>query len=455
MKKLPAPPLWLYGLFEALQAVLATALFVAVPVLGISIARTFGHTDVESTAELAGQIWLVLHGVPLHLPPELTGGDIAGWFHLVPLGFTLIPFLLAWRAGRRLAQGAYPQQLWHGLAVFSAGYAAAAVGISIFADQLPSTAVWAAMAAVLITGVGSLAGCYAEARSATRMIGRDLEARIEAVSQQLKWAGSYAWSVLRGGTVAAIAAVGFSALLLVGWIGAQWMDLVNAYQEFDAGIWGAAGLTLLQLGVLPNMVMWTLAYSTGGGFMAGTDAPVTPFRSEVGEVPDVPLLTIIPAEAHTYAPAVLAVPLLAGAVAGWWLMREGENHFDDWCQLKLKLRPVSLAASTLVQGLLTGVVAALLLILPLWLSHISLGVGRMTDLGPHAAVTAVLLGAWTALGCVAGYLLAPATALSRRRRAARAQVEEDPDAEEAFSAEVSSGADAVAEDHSEAGRRLT
>ena len=34
---------------------------------------------------------------------------------LIPLGLTLIPFLLAWRAGRRLARASYTDQLWQAL----------------------------------------------------------------------------------------------------------------------------------------------------------------------------------------------------------------------------------------------------------------------------------------------------------------------------------------------------
>ncbi len=433
MRKLPTPPLWLFGLFEALQVVLATALMVALPVLGITLARSLSAFDPEAVGVLAGQVWLAIHASPLNLP----GGD--DWFHLVPLGFTLIPFLLAWRAGRRLAQGAYPSQLWQGLAAFTLGCAAAAVAVAAFAQGDPGTQVWAGVSAGVLMGVGSLAGCYAEARSATRMIGVDLETLVEQLSQQLKWAGSYLWAVLRGGAVAAVAGLGLSAALLAGWIAFRWMDIANAYQELGAGLWGGIGVTLLHLGLVPNVVLWTLAYTTGAGFAMGSGSPVGPLAAELGSVPEVPLLAALPASVLEYSWAVLTLPLTAGVIAGWWLMREGENHFDDWCQLKLKLRPVSLTVSTAALGLLTGLVAAALLVGPLWLSHISLGIGRMTDIGPHAGLAAGMFGAWTAVGTIVGYLAAPATALTRRRRAARrsvdgpARTKEPGDSAESFS----------------------
>ena len=418
---MPTPPLWFYGLYEAVQAVLATALVVTLPVLGISLARSFASFDPEATGTLAAQAWLVIHAAPLNLGAAAD----AGWFHLVPLGMTLVPFLLSWRAGRRLAQGSYPDQLWQGLMAFTLGYAAAGVGVAAYAHGDPGTRVWAGVAAGTLVAIGSLCGCYAEARSATRMIGVDLESRIEHYSQRLKWAGAYLWSVLRAGAVAAVAVVGLSALLLAGWLGFHWMDIANAYQQLDAGLWGGIGVTLLHLGLAPNAVLWTVAYTSGAGFAMGAGSPVGPFVTELGPVPDVPLLAALPQVSNEYSLAVLALPLLAGVAAGWWLMREGENHFDDWCQLKLGIRAVSLTVSTLALGLLSGLVAAALLIAPLWLSHISLGLGRMNDVGPHAGLAAGLTGALIALGVMLGYLLAPATAASRRRRAVRRTVTAD------------------------------
>lgn len=431
MRRLPTPPLWLFGLFEAVQAVLATALLVGVPVLGSSLARNGQDFAPQSAAEFAAQVWLVIHAAPLNLAE---GGD-SNWFHLVPLGFTIVPFLLAWRAGRRLAQGAYPTQLWQGLLAFSLAYAAAGVAVAHYGIGDPGTLVWAGVAPGLLVGIGSLAGCYAEARSATRMIGVDLEAAVEGLSERLKWAFAYLWAVLRGGVVAAVAAVGLSAALLIGWLGWRWMEVANAYQQIDAGILGGAGLTLLHLSLAPNLLLWTLAYSTGAGFSMGAGNTVSPLETELGAVPAVPVLAALPDQVYEYSLAALALPVLAGFIAGWWLMREGENHFDDWCQLKLKLRPVSVTVSTLTLGLLTGVTAAALLIGPLWLSHVSLGLGAMNDIGPHAGITALLLGGWVAVGTALGYSLTAAAKEWTPRRGTKGRTTEDDDAEEeSFSA---------------------
>lgn len=448
--RIPAMPLWLLGILEAFQVLLATALLVVLPVMAMSLAGGFEQIDPGFISGLAAQIWMVIHGVPVELIITLDDGALGegvgipqgGWFHLVPLGLTMIPLALAWRAGRRMAQGAYSDQLWHGLLPLVLSYAGAGAGLSVLAQDTAFEVhpAFAGLCSAALMALGSLAGCYAEARSWTRMIGVDLESRIEEFSQQLRWAGSYAWAILRAGAVACVVAVGLSALLLAGQIGVRWMDVVNVYQQLDPGFWGVLGLTLLHLGLLPNMILWTLAYSTGAGFSMGTGTTVAPYAVELGPLPAVPILGALPASAPESVLAVLLVPVLAGAAAGWWLMREGENHLDDWFALRIGMRPLSLGVSTLALGVFTGIAAAVLAVGPLWLSHISLGVGRMTDIGPDAGLAAAMLGGWVALGAIIGYLLAPAAHQVRRRGAADADDEEEfeEDREDAV-ASVSAG----------------
>ncbi|WP_022873830.1 DUF6350 family protein [Nesterenkonia alba] len=402
--RLPTPPLWLFALFEAVQALLATVLLIAVPVAVVEAIRSFTGFELESAASLAGQLWLVMHAAPL----ELNGGGV---FHLVPLGLLVVPFGIAWRAGRRLAQGAYPTQLWVGVTVYVVLYttAAGAVGGYAHTSFAETSPTWSATAAAAVTLTGCLGGCVAEARSVTRMFGVDVEAKLDELSQPIKWAGAYLWAVVRAGTVAAVAAVGLASLLLAGVLAWRWMDVVNAYQHLDTGLAGGLGMTLLHLAVAPNLALWALAYSSGAGFSLGSGSTVGPLTTRLGEIPEVPVLAAVPTSTGEYSWLVFALPVAAGIAAGVWFLREGENHFDDWCALKLKVRGVSATVSTLTVGLLTGLTTAGLLVVPLWLSHISLGVGRMVDIGPHALAAAGLTGAWVAAGCALTQLVAPLT----------------------------------------------
>lgn len=442
--RLPPPPLWLLGLIEALQVLLAGALAVAVPVLAIGLAGGISSVDAESLATLAARIWLVLHGTPvlLSLEPGALGGGLetpgGGWFHLLPMGLTAVPLALAWRAGARVARGAWTHQLWQGLITLVLGYAAGGAGIAVLADDAafgvrPSLA---AAFAALVMGVGSLAGGYSEAQSWTRLIGVDLESRVAAFSQKLRWAGSYLWAVVRAAALAAVAAVGLSALLLAVQLVRHWMDVANIYQELDPGVLGVVGLTLVHLGLLPNLVLWTLSYAAGAGFSVGAGTQVAPHAVDVGSLPAVPMLGALPSGTSALTTAAPGLVVLAGVAAGWWLMREGENHLDDWFALRTDWRPASLTLSSLVLAALTGLAAGLILLGPLWLSRLSLGVGRMTEIGPPSLLAAGLVAGWIAVGTLLGYLVSPllhrlvpdseaSRERSRRRREARRDKQEE------------------------------
>ena len=112
-------PLWLQGALESAQAAVISALVVAAPILAVWATAGFLNTEPDALARLAGQAWLLIHGVPLLLDTVGVGSAAAhpqsGVLSLTPLGLTLIPFLLAWRAGRRLARASYTDQLWQAL----------------------------------------------------------------------------------------------------------------------------------------------------------------------------------------------------------------------------------------------------------------------------------------------------------------------------------------------------
>ena len=87
-------PLWLQGVFELGQAAVISALLVVLPVAAVWLTGGFADRSPESAARLAGQGWLVMHGVPLVLqfPAGVAGdGAVAGLLHVVPLGLVLIP----------------------------------------------------------------------------------------------------------------------------------------------------------------------------------------------------------------------------------------------------------------------------------------------------------------------------------------------------------------------------
>jgi hypothetical protein len=405
-------PLWLQGALETAQAAIISALAVIAPIVAVWATAGFQNGQFEVLARLAGQSWLLVHGVPLELtgagpaPAAHAGSDV---LNLIPLGLTLIPFLLAWRAGRRLARASYTDQLWQALLGSWVVYAAfgAATGFVCRSTDVVIN-LWYAMLVPLIPyGLGMVIGARREAGSWSRLIGVDAVDWISRTSQHSRWAGSYFASAAKAGFVAVVSALTLAAVLLAVDLFIHWNLVVSVYEALDAGPVGGAALTIAQLGFLPNLVVFALAWTSGAGFAMGVGSQSGPLGTAVGPLPSVPVLAAIPSGPMEYAFVALIVPVLAGVVAGWWFLREGENHFDEWLAIKVHARWFTATVSTLVLGALAGLAAGVLTMCLAWVARGSAGLGRLTDIGPDPLWTGLWVAAEVGVGVVIGYAAGP------------------------------------------------
>ncbi|GHG49216.1 hypothetical protein GCM10012320_17080 [Sinomonas cellulolyticus] len=406
-------PLWLQGVVESVQAILISAMLTLVAVFGVWATGGLGPWPPEAVARLAGQTWLLVHGVPLHL--NLTSGtgeaaqSVSGTLSLIPLGLTLVPVLLSWRAGRRLARASYADTLWQGLAGAAGIYAAFGFATA-FVCRTPEVGV-GMVAATLIplipVGLGLVVGARREAGSWVRLFGVDAVDWLARTGQYSRWAGTYAWAVVRAGFLAAVAALGLSAALLGVDLFWRWAEAVTVYEGVSAGGVGGAAMTLGQLGYLPHLVVWTLGWASGAGVTLGTGSTAGALATAVGPLPPVPVLAAVPTGPLVWAPAALVVPVLAGLLGGWWFVREGEDHFDEWLSIKVRARWFSAPVSAVFLGLCVGAVAGALAAGLAWLTSGSLGIGRFTELGVSSLWMLVWVGAETAVGACLGYALGP------------------------------------------------
>ena len=405
-------PLWLQGALESAQAAVISALVVVAPIVTVWANAGFQHGGFDVLARLAGQAWLLIHGVPLLLDTPGSGSAAhpeSGTLSLIPLGLTLIPFLLAWRAGRRLARASYTDQLWQALLgswLVYAGFGIATGFVCRTADV--GISLWSAALIPLIPfGLGMVVGARREAGSWSRLIGVDAVAWLSRTSQHSRWAGSYLGSAIKAGSVALMASVAMSAALLAVDLFIHWNLVVAVYEGLDAGATGGAVLTILQLGFLPNLVVFGLAWISGAGFALGAGSLAGPLGTAVGPLPAIPVFAALPSGSLDFGFVALVVPVLAGVLAGWWFLREGENHFDEWLSIKIRARWFTAAASTLVLGAVIGSVAGLLAAGLAWLARGSAGIGRLTEIGPDPLRTALFVAAEVGIGVVIGYAAGP------------------------------------------------
>lgn len=404
-------PLWLQGVVELIVTALFSAIAVFAAMSAVWATKGFGDMEFSSVAAMSAHLWLLIHGVPLDLAAAF--GASAGTMTLVPLGLSILPLLLCYRSGRRLARASYEGEFLIPVLSGSVTYALISSAMYGWASPHPQPlqALNAALVPLGIVVAGLMWGGYREARSLSRMVGVDTAEQISQMSQYSRWAGSYAWAVVRAAVVAFVALVGLGAVLLGIGILAGWSQIVATYQELHAGAVGDTAVTLLQLGFLPNLVIYAIAWSTGAGFSFGAGTSVGLTSSDAGTLPMLPILGAVPESLGNAGLLGLLVPLAAGAIAGWWFLREGEDHLDEWVALKVPFRPLSALISAVVLGVVTGILTSFGALWLGWISYGSLGIGRFTEVGAEpltfAAHTALTVGAGVTFGMLLSRALVP------------------------------------------------
>ena len=405
-------PLWLQGVIELVVVATVSLLLTGLLMAAVWLAGGFDSLGVLGGLQLAGQVWLVAHCTPLTMA-AIQGIDLSsggGTLTLVPLGLTLIPFALSVIAGRRIARACWRGQF---LKPFFAGMATyaligALVALMSSTEHVSVNVLAGALFPLIPVGLGTLVGGWSVSRSLAAVLGADAALWLERTSQYSRWAGSYVWAVVRAGFLSAVAVVAAGGLLTAVALVWNWERIIAVYQQLGTGAAGDTALTALQLGYLPNMVVWAAAWASGAGFSVGEGALTSPFENSLGALPQFPSFAALPqGEPWLYASAVIVLPVLAGVLAGWWFLREGENHLDDWMAIRLPLRWFTFILSTVLTVAFIAAIGAGLVAVLAWLSHGSLGMGRLTDIGPNPWHVFLWTGAEITAGAALGYVLGP------------------------------------------------
>ncbi len=374
----------------------------------------FQNTAPDALARLAGQAWLLIHGVPLLLDTVGVGlrgaSRESGVLSLIPLGLTLIPFLLAWRAGRRLARASYTDQLWQALLGSWLMYAAFGLttGFVCRTDDV-GVGLWSAALIPLIPfGLGMVIGARREAGSWSRLIGVDAVAWLSRTSQHSRWAGSYLGSAIKAGFVALMASLAMSCALLAATFFIHWNLVIAVYEALDAGATGRcrAHHRAARLPAQPGGVCARLDLRRGRSPWASAPRPGR----------------WAPPSGRCRRSRCLRRCRPGRWTSGsrrWWCRSspepwpaggscaKGENHFDEWLSIKIRARWFTATVSTLALGVMVGCVAGLLAAGLAWLARGSAGIGRLTEIGPDPLRTALFVAAEVGIGVVIGYAAGP------------------------------------------------
>jgi hypothetical protein len=201
-------------------------------------------------------------------------------------------------------------------------------------------------------------------------------------------------------TVITLASVLYAVLLAI-----HFSRITGMLELLDAGVIGSVVLFAICLMLVPNMILYVVAFLAGPGFQLGTGTTIAPTGVDVGNLPALPLLAAVPEDGATpsYLLALTAVvPLVAGVVAGLVVVRRGLAERDadalGWDAFALR-------------GGMSALLAGVVLYALLALSGGSAGPGRMSAIGVPAALSAAGV---LAAGMAIGAAITAAVASARR-----------------------------------------
>jgi hypothetical protein len=392
--------------FAALEALLVAGIGVGITLVPLTVMWAFQYglqIDWVVFWRAAADIWMLGHGVDVRLTlDELTAAsigfpDAATPFvvTIAPLGFALLTLLLAYRAGRRIAETPHAMV---GLATALVTFAT--VSLTVVLTSLHEAArpsIWqGALLPTLVFTAGLVLGAGLAIRRLTslrRAATVRADATLGAIAQRIDEVPEQPAAVIRaavaGGTAAAIAVVAMSAVTLAVLLAVNYAELIALYEAGHTGVLGGIALTIGQLAFVPNLVAWTASWFVGPGFAIGVGSSIGPLGTSLGPIPAIPFLGALPTGELGWGFLGLLVPVLAGFVAGV-LVRP---------RLVARLGDGASVSRLIVTGLLIGVVGGVLLGLFAWFSAGSAGPGRLVEVGPNPWLVGVL--AVLEVGCAA------------------------------------------------------
>jgi hypothetical protein len=314
---------------------------------------------------------------------------------IAPLGFALLTVLLGVRAGRRI--GETPHRLF-GMVVSIATVAVLALGVTLSA-LLPAArpSIWqGSLLPPLVFALGVVIGAeLLHPRTApSDALGERVRALVLGWRPEVR---AVAAAALRGGAASASVVIAASAVAVAALFLGNYAAIISLYEGMHAGVLGGIALTVGQLAVLPNLVVWGASWFVGPGFAIGTGSSVAPLGTTLGPIPAIPVLGALPAAGPLdWGFLGLLVPVLAGFFIALALRP----------RLVRALGPRATMPMLLVTGLASGVVGGILLGLLAWASAGSAGPGRLVDVGPSpwlvGGFAALEIGIAAVIGLVTG-----------------------------------------------------
>jgi hypothetical protein len=367
-------------LVGALDALFISALTIVI-LLGLGTAVWLIENDPDipwiMSLQTMGNLWFAGHGVSIHVGEQALAGIDSPAFDisLAPIGLLAVVYLFGRRTARKL-RGAL--EFWPGWLGAFVVYAGVSIVLTPIASS-PTVNPIANEAAVIP------ALLYVVSIIATNLFSKDvdlevqtrervwLDALIERRSLTANWfIASLSKPALRAGTGVVVGLIAVSALMIAISLTVNWVSVTRLYEGLQVSLIGGIAITLAQLALLPNLIIFGASWFTGLGFSIGAGSTVSPFGTELGPIPSIPFFGGLPIGENPFGLIVLLVPVLLTLVATVLVKPYAADIRFNFAS------PLSAALSL---GLGIGLVAAFEVAVLAWLASGAIGPGRLAEFG--------------------------------------------------------------------------
>lgn len=376
----------------ALQALIIIATVVGVIVAPLTLSWFIeGNGEIQWLVSLKVAVYafLLACGVPIGFASgELAGFNFEPFFvSALPLGITLVIVLMAIRIGHRLSASSslWPAWIGGGLSFGGISY-----GLSLMASDdavlvgqytplfLPALLFGSLLILASVSGsrfelFEGANGPEAKERTWLRSLAMNLYSR-------LHWSIRTALNpgVRVGLSVVAALILASSALIAVA-LGLGWVQVIGFYQGLGLSVLGGVILTLGQLAILPNLIVYGAAWISGAGFAIGAGSYVSPFATELGPIPALPIFAAVPQAGSERGLLFVLVPIIAALLATLFVTK----HADQ-----LRWEYGTRLTGALSLSFVAAITAAIVTFFISSLASGSFGPGRLSVVGADSVVFA-------------------------------------------------------------------
>ncbi len=376
----------------ALQALIILSSAVGLVLVPLTLAWLIegnGSVDWIATLQVAGYAFLLALGVPL----QIASGELVGiafesfTLSYLPLGLTLVMALMVIRIGHRLSAAS---SLWPAWLSGGVAFGAGSYGLSLLiANPAVTVSEWDPLfrPTIFFGGllfIASVAGKRFELVPGSNQI--EAPERIWVRQKAADFVAKLHWTIsttanpaFRIGTSVVVFVLLVSSLLLMVALILGWVEVLRLYQALSLSFLGGLMVTVGQLAILPNLIIYGFAWITGAGFSIGAGSFVSPIASQLGPLPALPIFAALPTGGIDRG-IVFSAIVVVGAIVATLLARKSTE--------RMRWEFATSFSAAAVLAVFSALIASVLAFALGLLASGSLGPGRFVEVGVNPLLLA-------------------------------------------------------------------